>query len=133
MVGLREGLDTCVWFLSKEASLSIFIFVPYELNNQLRFHKGRHEIPAIHSLTKHVCLLGCKEPLFVSGHQVIYTVRHFLTMVFQDGFHSVAATTLALCVDNDLVIRMLEVGELGHTYRVRGGGSHTLWFLNTCN
>ena len=109
------------------------LFLSCVLEDQLGFHKGRHEIPTVHWTTIFIRFVNCKEPLCVSGHNVIYAVRRFLTKASQDGLHGLAATMLALCVDNDLVVRALEVGELGHTIRVRGGGSHTLRFLDACD
>jgi hypothetical protein len=112
----------------------VSVFLSCKLEDQLRFHKGRHEIPTVHRATLLIRFLSCKEPLRVSGHNVIDAVRRFVTKAFQDSLHRVAATTLAL-VGNDLVVRILEVSELGHAVYMRDSRSHVcrLRFLGACD
>ena len=75
------------------------LFLSCVLEDQLGFHKGRHEIPTVHWTTIFIRFVNCKEPLCVSGHNVIYAVRRFLTKASQDGLHGLAATMLALCAN----------------------------------
>ena len=79
--------DTHITRTNKNKGLLVFYclmwrFLLCELNGQLRFHKGRHEIPSVRRAAKHIHLVGCREPLFVRGYQVTCAVRHVMTKGF---------------------------------------------------
>jgi hypothetical protein len=123
----NKGTPCILFFILKERCIC---FLTRVLEDQLRFHKGRHEIPAVHRTAIFIRFVNCKEPLCVSRHNVIYAVRCFLTEGSQYGDHRDAAILRALRVrTNGPLVQMLEVGKFGGNVNIRGSGSHTVCSL----